>query len=233
MNNLRLVTNLDEVAPANRTGAEQTRTGSTKRPSLADFGEMLADSVLTYEQVKSPDGSINRAAVAQNALYRVGMLTGQLADTSISVDGLRALMAIVDEATETTSPGRQEIARKARTSLIDIVILVMHVVECRAELWQFAEASDNFDKALAGATVAQSCATADDRGVAQELETARKTLKQYADEIEAVKGKLMRAEDRVRALTDYYNHLFCMAADRLTDEEHEAHTKFKSEHFRG
>lgn len=235
MNTLRLVTNLDEVAPANGSSTEQTRTDSAGRPSLADFGEMLAESVLTYEQVKHPDGSINRADVAQNALYRVGMLAGQLADTNISIDGLRAVMEVIDGAIETTSPGRLERARQARASLIDLITLAMHVIECRAELWQFAEASENYDKALTDALYRGSgaCASTDDRDNAQELETARKTIKQYADEIEAVKGKLKRAEDRARALTDYYNHLFCMVADRLSDEEREAHAKFKAEHFRG
>ena len=61
-----------------------------------------------------------------------------------------------------------------------------------------------------------------------EQEATRRTLAQYADEVEAAKEKQRAAENRAGMLADIYGHLCGMTADRLSDEERQKHREFRA-----
>lgn len=57
-------------------------------------------------------------------------------------------------------------------------------------------------------------------------EAARRTLEQYAEEIQAAKEKQKEAERRAGELADIYDHLFTLAIDLLSPEDREKHRAF-------
>lgn len=62
----------------------------------------------------------------------------------------------------------------------------------------------------------------------RDLAAARKTLRDYASRIEEAEAAKKKAARRCAEYADLYEHLFCMAVNRLTDEEREKHRAFKS-----
>lgn len=67
----------------------------------------------------------------------------------------------------------------------------------------------------------------------RKYEEARRTLEQYAEEIQAAKEKQAAAEDRCSKWTDVYADLFEAAAGLMSDEERERHLQFRQKCFTG
>lgn len=60
----------------------------------------------------------------------------------------------------------------------------------------------------------------------EKYEAARRTLEQYAEEMQAAKEKQKAAERRAGELADIYGHLFALAIDLLSPEDREKHREF-------
>lgn len=155
------------------------RPTANSRPTLIDFGAMLADSAREYGIICNPDNSINVRETADNVITALAGITEELAGFYINADNLGALMAVVHEyAVTACTIDRQGKANRAHEALKAFTALYNLVTHYRPELLQYSSAASAYDRA-------QCLAYADEHRREEESEPGQPGAATFTDECAA------------------------------------------------
>lgn len=159
------------------------------------------------------DGCERRAADLLRAVTELSVLLECPKKTPRKDGGrpLRHVSAVWEDAADWITNTQQ-----AAAACVDDVLALIPEIEYCAECLDDAE----------GVAKCYTITEADE--YREKYEAARRTLEQYAEEIQAAKEKQRAAENRASMLADIYGHLCGMTADRLSDEERQKHREFKA-----
>lgn len=125
------------------------KANTINRPTLADFGAMLADSAQHYGTIRHDAGTLNYEETANDVLERLGDLAEELALSDISANRISALMEVVNEyAIAAHTIDRQETARKAAAALRQIITLWGMCKDYRPEMWIMANSAAHYLAAM-------------------------------------------------------------------------------------
>lgn len=158
------------------------------------------------------DGCERRAADLLRAVTELSALLECPKETPRADGGrpLRHVRAVWEDAADWITSAQQT----AAACVDDVFVLIPEIEYCVKCL----------DEAGAGAVLDGESQEADE--YRRKCEAARRTLEQYAEEIQAAKEKQREAENRAGALSDIYGHLFTLAIDLLSPEDREKHREF-------
>lgn len=135
---------------------ERNKTNPTNRPTLADFGTMLADAVQDFGVIHHDKGRMDDEATSNEIIGRIGDLAEELVLSNISTTEITALFESVNYYTLTARDNRQrEQANKAAEAFQRIISLWGLLKDYNSELWQFANASANYIKDVAIAAASE------------------------------------------------------------------------------
>lgn len=128
---------------------EQSKTNTANRPTLADFGAMLADAVRDFGVMHLENGTMDEVATANEILERMGDLAEELAINNLSTTGI---IALFDAVKHYTLSARDEMSRitadHAAKALIAVLTVWGLLKDYNSELWQFSKASANYIEAI-------------------------------------------------------------------------------------
>lgn len=128
------------------------RPNPINRPTLADFGVMLADKAREYGIICAPDNSMNDSETADNVITTLAGITEDLAGFYINHDYLNALMDVVNYyAVAADMWDKKEKAERAHKALAAFIGLYNLITNYRPELWQYTNAANEYARAQCSA----------------------------------------------------------------------------------
>lgn len=126
------------------------------RPTLADFGAMLAENMQDYGTVLNPDGTIDETDTANNAIEALGEFADSIASIDFPGDGLRNIMLIInDYAISANNEETRRNAQKALNEIVNIIRVGQIINTYRQELYSISNASTRYAQAIARVLAAE------------------------------------------------------------------------------
>lgn len=169
----------------------ETKRQAADRPTLEDFGVMLADAAQRQYTTNAKDGALLNEKTCNSLLSDLGGFADDLAASHLADADLCALMDVVNEyAVKACEIRRQEKANRAHNALTEIITVWGLIKDHRPELWIFSNAAANYDDAIFTASRAQYRREQEAKATAKADEAAELRRRAELADLKRKAGKL-------------------------------------------